>query len=112
MQRSLLVRCLWFSTFLCGCGPWSLAQQPNPPVPSSPQAAPSSAPEFVQSRKLIQQGKLDDAIAELHALEASHPGLQGLDLELGAAFYKKSDYPKAIEYLKKATPDQELSPGS
>src|SRR5207249_10475252 len=29
--------------------------------------------------------------------------MQGLDLELGAAYYKKSDYPKAIAYLKKAT---------
>jgi tetratricopeptide (TPR) repeat protein len=81
----------------------SLAQQPDPPAAGSPQAAPASAPEFAQSRKLIQQGKLDDAIAELQSLEAGNPGAQGLDLELGVAFYKKSDYAKAMEYLKKAT---------
>jgi len=50
-----------------------------------------------------KSGRLDEAIAALHSIEASNPSLKGLDLELGAAFYKKSDYPKAIEYLKKAT---------
>src|SRR5260370_20509815 len=51
----------------------------------------------------MQQGKVEDEITELHAVEASSPDLKGLDLELGTAYYKKSDYPKAIEYLKKAT---------
>jgi tetratricopeptide (TPR) repeat protein len=51
----------------------------------------------------MQQGKVEEAITELHALEGSSPDLKGLDLELGTAYYKKSDYPKAIEYLKKAT---------
>lgn len=51
----------------------------------------------------MQQGKLDEAIAELRALETSAPDTKGLDLEIGTAYYKKADYPKAIEYLKKAT---------
>lgn len=51
----------------------------------------------------MQQGKLDDAIAELQTIEASKPDAKGLDLELGTVYYKKSDYPKAIEYLTKAT---------
>jgi tetratricopeptide (TPR) repeat protein len=50
----------------------------------------------------MQQGKLDDAIAELQALEAADPNTKGLDLELGTAYYKKSDYVKAIGFLKKA----------
>ena len=85
------------------CSPLGLAQQPNPPAAPSTQPASPFAPEFAQSRKLTQQGKLDDAIAELLSLEANNPSMKGLDLELGAAFYKKSDYSKAIEYLKKAT---------
>ena len=85
------------------CVPCGLAQQSNPLAAPSTESAPTVAPEFAQSRKLLQQGKLDDAIAELHSLEASNPGMKGLDLELGAAFYKKSDYNQAIEYLKKAT---------
>jgi len=102
-QHSSLVRRFWLSTLLWTCVPCGLAQQPNPPAAPSTESAPTVAPEFAQSRKLLQQGKLDDAIAELHSLEASHPGIKGLDLELGAAFYKKSSFNQAIEYLKKAT---------
>ena len=51
----------------------------------------------------MQQGKLDDAIAALQAIESSAPATKGLAFELGTAYYKKSDFPKAIDYLKKAT---------
>jgi tetratricopeptide (TPR) repeat protein len=51
----------------------------------------------------MQQGKLDEAIAELQTLEGANPGTKGLDLELGTAYFKKSDYVKAIVALKKAT---------
>ena len=34
---------------------------------------------------------------------SGNPRAKGLDLELGTAYYKKSDFPKAIEYLKKAS---------
>jgi len=47
----------------------------------------------------MQQGKLEDAIAELQALD---PSTKGIDVELGTAFYKKSDYVSAIRSLKKA----------
>ena len=103
MQHSSLVRCRWLSAFLWTCASLGMAQQTSPSGVSPAQPAPAAAPEFAQSRKLMQQGKLDDAIAELQTLEAGNPTMQGLDLELGAAYYKKSDYPKAIAYLKKAT---------
>src|ERR1700684_2921825 len=83
-----------------------LAQQPTlPEAPSAPPAQASSSPpaEFAQARKLMQQGKLDEAIAELQTIESRDPAPKGLALELGTAYYKKSDFPKAIEYLKKAT---------
>ena len=51
----------------------------------------------------MQEGKFDEAISDLQSLEASHPEAKGLDLELGTAYYKKSDFPKAIDYLKKAS---------
>jgi len=51
----------------------------------------------------MQQGKIDDAITALQAIELRDPATKGVSLELGIAYYKKSDFPKAIEYLKKAT---------
>ena len=51
----------------------------------------------------MQEGKVDEAIAQLEAIEARDPATKGLALELGTAYYKKSDFAKAIEYLKKAT---------
>ncbi len=82
----------------------SLAQQSTPaeaPVAQS-QVSSGALSEFAEARKLMQQGKIDDAIAQLHTLETRDPATKGLDLELGTAYYKKSDFPKAIEYLKKA----------
>ncbi|MFZ0731836.1 MAG: tetratricopeptide repeat protein [Candidatus Sulfotelmatobacter sp.] len=80
----------------------SLAQQPAPP-PAPPANAPTqSSPEFSDARKLMQQGKSGEAIAELQKLESRNPAMKGLALELGTAYYKKSDFPKAIEYFKKA----------
>lgn len=80
------------------------AQQAAPPAPSAQpvQSAPASA-DFSNARKLMQQGKVDEAIAMLQTLEAQNPAMKGLALELGTAYYKKSDYVRAVEYLKKAT---------
>jgi tetratricopeptide (TPR) repeat protein len=106
MQRSSLVFCMGILTLLWTGSVLSLAQETSPPgAPSvpSPQASPTAASDFSHTHKLMQQGKLDEAIAELQALEASNPNPKGLDLELGTAYYKKSDYVKAITFLKKAT---------
>jgi tetratricopeptide (TPR) repeat protein len=68
--------------------------------PAAPK--PAATADFSQARKLVQEGKLDDAIAQLHALEAQDPAPKGLALELGTAYYRKNDFPQAIEYLRKA----------
>ena len=81
----------------------SLAQQPAPPEAPTATAQKSPAPEFADARKLMQAGKSDEAISELQTLETRDPSMKGLALELGTAYYKKSDFPKAIEYFKKAT---------
>lgn len=78
----------------------AMAQQ-LPAAPSVSSQADSS--EFAQARKLMQEGKSDEAIAQLQTLEARDPAMKGLTFELGAAYYRKGDYPKAIDYLKKAT---------
>ena len=81
----------------------AMARQQPAPV-EAPSAAPQPAPaEFAQARKLMEQGKFDEAIAALQALVGRDPAVKGVDLELGTAYYRKSDFPKSIEYLKKET---------
>jgi tetratricopeptide (TPR) repeat protein len=78
---------------------------PAPPSIQPAQASPAVPPDFAEARKLEQQGKVDDAIAQLQSLETQNSPPKGINFELGAAYYKKSDFPKAIENLKKATAD-------
>ena len=95
--------------FVCGamvllscCWPAFAQQAASAPDAPAPQAS-AAVPEFAEARKLMQQGNVDDAIAELQMVESRDPATKGLALELGTAYYKKGDFPKAIEYLKKAT---------
>lgn len=69
----------------------------------SPETRQNAADSFVEQRRLLQQGKYDEAISQLQTLASQNPNLPGLAHELGEAYYKKSDYTKAVEYLKKAT---------
>ena len=89
---------LRLAIFLLSAG--TMAQQPPATLSASAETGPA---EFAQARKLLQDGKSDEAIAQLQTLEARDPAMKGLAFELGAAYYKKGDYPKAIDYLKKAT---------
>jgi tetratricopeptide (TPR) repeat protein len=103
MQCSSLVRFAWM------CVPFSMmAGAQQAPVPEGPVAQTTTAPAaasstFAHAQKLMQAGKVDEAIAELQSLEARDPDTKGLALELGTAYYKKSDFVKAIENLKRAT---------
>ena len=93
-QARLLVFCL-LSALLCQ------AQKPAPANAAESQA--SSSSELGEPRKLMEQGRIDEAIAQLEKIQSQSPAVQGLDLELGTAYYKKSDFPKAINYLTKAS---------
>src|ERR1700733_14041089 len=90
---------LFLAVFVCLFLATSIAQESAPP----PQTSSSVTSDFADARKLMQQGKFDDAILELQGIESRDPATKGLALELGTAYYKKSDFPKAIEYLRKAT---------
>lgn len=81
---------------VCGFSASSFGQQAAPETPASSSG-------LADARKLIQQGRVDEAITQLKAEQARNPSAKGLPLELGTAFYKKSDYAEAIEYLKQAT---------
>jgi tetratricopeptide (TPR) repeat protein len=101
----LILRLAFLAVLFGALSVWGLAQQAAPPVAPSAQlqTSPGTSSEFAEARKLMQQGKVDEAIAQLQAVEARDPAAKGLALEMGAAYYKKSDFPKAIAYLKKAT---------
>lgn len=98
-------RSVWLGFTLSACGLSSLAQQSAPAdIPSAPAPAISTtATDFADARKLMQAGKIDEAITGLQAIESRDPSTKGLALELGTAYYKKSDFPRAIEYLRRAT---------
>ena len=99
-QHFRTVRLSWcLCVFLCTT--CVAQQQTTLDSPAAQTSWSSSVPsaDFSHARNLMQQGKLDDAIAELQTL---NPSTKGLDLELGTAHYKKSDYVKAIGFLKKA----------
>jgi tetratricopeptide (TPR) repeat protein len=69
---------------------------------NNPAQSPAGSPteEFAHARQLLQQGKYDDAIAELQQLSVAQPALKGLAHELGTAYYRKGDYLRAIGSFK------------
>jgi tetratricopeptide (TPR) repeat protein len=104
MESRCLAARLAVCVALIGTLPFSvLAQQSAPTTPAAPVA--DSSAGFAQARKLVQQGRVDEAIRQLRAVESRDPSAEGLNLELGTAYYKKSDYTNAIQYLKKANVD-------
>ena len=86
-----------------------LAETQSAPASSSTASRPSQSlqsesanPDVAVVRKLLQQGKYDDAIAELQDIKIKNPRLRWLSRELGAANYAKGDYVKATEFLRQA----------
>ncbi len=87
--------------------PHVMSQAPEPPSQSGTSAAATpkeqpANPNFAETQRLLQQGKYDEAIAQVQELASRNPKLPGLSRELGVAYYKKGDYQKAAEYLKQA----------
>ena len=72
-------------------------EAPQPKQTISPESA------FAEARRLAQQGKFDEALAQLDALGAKQqPDVKGLAHELGVVYYKKGDYLKAVANFKRA----------
>ena len=102
LKHQFASRCL--VACLLACTTVLVAQQTTPaPLPSAPSQQSAPTPDFTAARLLMQQGKIDEAISQLQTLQQNTPDLKGLDLELGTAYYKKGEYAKAVESLKKAT---------
>lgn len=71
-------------------------EAPQPKEITSPEAA------IAEARRLAQQGKFNEAIAQLDTLGVKQPDLKGLAHEFGIVYYKKGDYLNAVASLKKA----------
>lgn len=71
-------------------------EAPQPKQTVSPDAI------FKEANRLAQQGKFDEALAQLEALAAKQPSAKGLAHEFGIVYYKKSDYLKAAASFQKA----------
>ncbi|PYX34018.1 MAG: hypothetical protein DMG81_20510 [Acidobacteria bacterium] len=98
MRHSMLLSVL---CILLAAGAAEGALQDKQPLPAAPSQ--SSETQFDGPRRLLQQGKNEEAVGELQKLAATNPEMRGLSHELGIAYYKSGDYLKAIEALKKAS---------
>ena len=89
---------------IAGAAPLHAQAAERPVLVDNTQSNKSASPDaiFAEARRLSEQGKYDDAIAQLQELAARNPPPAGLSRELGMAYYKKSDYLKAADYLKQA----------
>lgn len=100
-----MFRLIRIAILACACSVMLIAQTPAASKgTSSSQVSQSAdtASEFAAARRLEQQGKYDEAIAQLQALAARSPKPTGVPHELGTAYYTKGDYLKAADYLKQA----------
>lgn len=105
MQIKQYVIAILAAGFLTGLSPsHGLAFHDVSQQIEGPASKETVAPQTViaEARRLSQQGKFDEAIAQLEALSAKQPDTKGLAHELGIAYYKKGDYLKAVASLKKA----------
>jgi len=68
---------------------WLLSSLGAAQQPAAQQSSATPA-EFTQARKLMQQGKLAEAIAELQTLEASAPDTRGLALDWALRITRKA----------------------
>ena len=73
------------------------------PQPAQSEAGKIAAvAKYVSANKLMQQGKFDEAIAELRKLQQENPPPAGLAHELGIAYYKKGDFYNAVRSFEQA----------
>jgi tetratricopeptide (TPR) repeat protein len=73
------------------------AQSSSPQQPFTTASSP-----FANADRLLDLGKFAEAISALEAMRDQTPPPEGLAHELGVAYYKKGDYPKAIQNLQVA----------
>lgn len=102
MRRAIVSLLLLASSAIPGLAQTQSSQSAASPAASQSASSRSPAAAFAQARHLLQDGKFEDALALLQQVEAADPQQPGLAHEMGAAYYRKSDYLKAARYLEQA----------
>jgi len=90
---------------VCGVQPAESRVQQAAPKQNGSTAGASLAPRdasIEQATRLMQQGKNDEALQLLEGIAAAEPARRGIVREIGIAYYKKSDFLKAVASFKKA----------
>ena len=59
-------------------------------------------PSYDEIHRLTEQGKFDDALAELDEISKTNPTTKNLSHEFGVTYYRKGDYRNAITALQRA----------
>ncbi|PYY24593.1 MAG: hypothetical protein DMG62_03285 [Acidobacteria bacterium] len=79
---------------------------PGTPTAASAQDRSTSKPLVSlilnESKTLIDQGRLDDAIQNLHELQVAQPAVKGVNHELGIAYFRKGEFVQAVNAFAKA----------
>lgn len=83
------------------------AAPPAPPAPLPAEVAGALAADLEKANAALKAGQVDEAIAGYEAVGAKVPNLPELHLDLGLAYARKKDMPKAEAEFRKAV---ELKP--
>ncbi len=81
-------------------GPAASTQESLPTRATALSDAPAASESVSAARQLLDQGKVDNAIAALEDLARKAPGTPGLEAALGKAYYQKRDFEKASKHLE------------
>ena len=66
------------------------------------QSVAKAPPSYDEIHRLTEQGKFDDALAELDEISKTNPTAKNLSHEFGVTYYRKGDYRNAITALQRA----------
>jgi tetratricopeptide (TPR) repeat protein len=66
------------------------------------QSVAKAPPSYDEIHRLTEQGKFDDALAELDEISKTNPTAKHLSHEFGVTYYRKGDYRNAITTLQRA----------
>jgi tetratricopeptide (TPR) repeat protein len=66
------------------------------------QSVAKAPPSYDEIHRLTEQGKFDDALAELDEISKTNPTTKNLSHEFGVTYYRKGDYRNAITALQRA----------